>query len=254
MEIREGRHEYKDSNGTVLEGLLAYPAGADKTGEKYPCVLVHHAFAGITEHEEEKTRELAHLGYIAFAPDCYGKGVKGNTREECFALLKPMVADRRGILKDRLFTGLNFVKNLSYVDSAKIGSIGFCFGGLCALDLSRYNCGISAAVSFHGSLDPLPPLDKTPAEETEPIKSSIMICHGDADTHIPVEKAVAIMEELRNRKTDFQFISYANAKHAFTEIKWENCDIPGIGYDEKACRRSWNQTLYHLNEILRGKK
>uniref|UniRef100_A0AC34GNN5 Dienelactone hydrolase domain-containing protein n=1 Tax=Panagrolaimus sp. ES5 TaxID=591445 RepID=A0AC34GNN5_9BILA len=189
MEIKEGRHEYKDSNGTVLEGLLIYPASADKTGEKFPVVLVHHAFAGITEHEEEKTRELAQLGYVAFAAD-----------------------------------------------------------------LSRYNCGIAAAVSFHGSLDPLPPLENLPKEETEPIKSSIMICHGDADTHIPVEKAVAIMEELRNRQTDFQFISYANAKHAFTEIKWDKCDIPGIGYDEKACRRSWNQTLYHLDEILREKK
>jgi dienelactone hydrolase len=254
MEIEEGRYDYKDSNGNVFEGFLAHPVGAEKTGKKYPCVLVHHAFAGITEHEEEKTRELAHLGYIAFATDCFGKGIKGNTKEECFALLKPMVADRRGILKARLFAGLDFVKNLSYVDSTKIGSIGFCFGGACALDLSRYNCGISAAVSFHGSLDPLPPLETTPKEETEPIKSSIMICHGDADTHIPVEKAVAIMEELRNRKTDFQFISYANAMHAFTEIKFKNSDMPGIGYDEKASRRSWNQALFHLDEILRGKK
>uniref|UniRef100_A0A914Z1T8 Dienelactone hydrolase domain-containing protein n=1 Tax=Panagrolaimus superbus TaxID=310955 RepID=A0A914Z1T8_9BILA len=252
--MKEERREYKDSNGNVFEGFLAYPNGADNSDKKLPVVLVHHAFAGITEHEEEKTRELARLGYVAFATDCFGKGIKGNTKEECFALLKPMVGDRRGILKDRLFAALDFVKNLSYVDSTKIGSIGFCFGGLCALDLSRYNCGISAAVSFHGSLDPLPSLENPPTEETEPIKSSIMICHGDADTHIPVEKAVAIMEELRNRQTDFQFISYANAKHAFTEIKFDNCGIPGIGYDEKACRRSWNQTLYHLNEILRGKK
>ena len=178
--------------------------------------MVFHAFAGITEHEEEKTRELARLGYVAFAADCYGKGVRGTTREENFALLKPLVDDRRGVLKARLDAALKQVKSLPYVDVTKIGALGFCFGGLCCLDLARFNVGVAAAISFHGSFDPLPPSDS--GEETEPITSSVMICHGDADTHIPVEKAVAIMAELRNRQTDFQFISYANAKHAFTEI------------------------------------
>jgi dienelactone hydrolase len=253
MEIKEERSDYKDSTGLIFEGLLAHPIEAEKSGKKYPAVLVVHAFAGITEHEEEKTRELAKLGYISFAVDCFGKGVKGNTKEECFALLKPLVADRRGSLKTRLFAALNFVKSLPYVDSGKIASIGFCFGGACSLDLSRYNA-IAAAVSFHGSFDPLPTLDSIPDDENDPIKTSIMICHGDADSHIPIEKALAIQEELRKRETDFQFISYANAQHAFTEIKFANSDMPGIKYDEKAARRSWSQALYHLDEILRGKK
>lgn len=192
-------------------------SGADKTSEKFPAVIVNHAFYGIVEHEEHSTRELARLGYVAFAADVYGKGIRGKSREENYELIKPLIADRRGVLKSRLMAGLDVVKKLPYVDETKIGAIGYCFGGLCVLDLARFNAGLAAVVSFHGSLDPLPPLDTPLEEESAPITTSVMICHGDADVHIPVEKAVAIMEELRNRKTDFQFISYANAKHAFTD-------------------------------------
>uniref|UniRef100_A0AC34RSV9 Dienelactone hydrolase domain-containing protein n=1 Tax=Panagrolaimus sp. JU765 TaxID=591449 RepID=A0AC34RSV9_9BILA len=92
-QIIKKRVEYTDSEGTVLEGFLVYPAEFETSGKKYPVVTVHHAFAGITEFEEEKTESLAKLGYVGFAADVYGKGVKGETREECFALLKSILAE-----------------------------------------------------------------------------------------------------------------------------------------------------------------
>ena len=219
MTITEKRIEYKDSEGTVLEGLLCYPEGADTTCafKKLPAVTVHHAFAGITEFEEEKTRALAELGYVAFAADVYGKGVKGNTREECFALLRSMIAVRREKLKDRLFTAIKFVQNIPFVDKDKIASIGFCFGGLCCLDLARYNAPVKGVVSYHGTLTAPEPLDEVPEDEKGPILPSVTVCHGDADPHIPFEKTVEFMNEFRARSADFQFIHYANAQHAFTE-------------------------------------
>lgn len=56
------------------------------------------------------------------------------------------------------------------------------------MDLARYNLGLAAVVSFHGGLEPIP--DAQPPEMLEPIKTSILVCHGDADTHIPVEKVL----------------------------------------------------------------
>lgn len=65
--------------------------------------------------------------------------------------------------------------------------IGFCFGGMCALDIARINVpGVLVAVSFHGSLDPL--ADQPNPEKEPNIEASVLVCHGDADTHIPQEQ------------------------------------------------------------------
>jgi len=117
---------------------------------------------------------------------------------------------------------------------------------MCALDMARINCGIRAAVSFHGSFGQLP--DQPNPEELEPIKASVLICHGDADTHVPTEQCLNMMKELRARKADWQFISYGNAKHGFTEPSLANSTREGIGYDEKAAKRSFAVMIALLKE------
>lgn len=73
----------------------------------------------------------------------------------------------------------------------QIGVIGYCFGGMCALDLARINAeGVKAVVSFHGTLLPLP--DDKP-EEQPAINASILAAHGDADTHISQEQVRLIV-------------------------------------------------------------
>ena len=71
----------------------------------------------------------------------------------------------------------------------KIAVIGYCFGGLCALDLARINApNLVAAVSFHGVFTPLP--DQPKPEEEAQIRASVLICHGDVDSHIPAEQVL----------------------------------------------------------------
>ncbi|KHJ98677.1 carboxymethylenebutenolidase [Oesophagostomum dentatum] len=148
-------------------------------------------------------------GFVALAADVYGKGKRGANFEENFALMKPMLEDRNGLLKTRLLAAVEAVKNLPEIDPEMIGAIGYCFGGLCALDLARHNFGLRAAVSFHGTLTPLPDTELTP------ISTSVQVHHGDADIHIktPINE---FMEEMRQRKADWSFTSYGNAEHAFT--------------------------------------
>jgi dienelactone hydrolase len=43
-------------------------------------------------------------------------------------------------------------------------------------------------------------------------------------------------------------VTYANALHAFTNPDADSFKIPGIGYNEKAARRSWNEMQYFFNE------
>lgn len=124
---------------------------------------------------------------------------------------------------------LNFVKSLPNVDPKKvmmveiqpllfsfqISSIGFCFGGLCSIDLARINSGICGAVSFHGVFNPID--GETDFDKMDPIEAKLLIAHGDTDDHVNPQ-VDAFIEELRARKADFQFIRYANAPHGFTMI------------------------------------
>ncbi|KAK6042552.1 carboxymethylenebutenolidase [Cooperia oncophora] len=125
--------------------------------------------------------------------------------------MKPLVADRMGLLKKRLLAAVEAIRSLPEVDPERIGAIGYCFGGLCALDLARHNFGLKAAVSFHGTLTPIP------EAELVPMTASIQVHHGDADSHIPAAAVNDFMQEMRTRKADWSLTSHGNAEHGFTE-------------------------------------
>lgn len=73
------------------------------------------------------------------------------------------------------------------IRAVQIAVIGYCLGGMCALDVARLNVdGVRAAVSFHGTYTP--PSDHEQADKQKPIKASVLICHGDADSHITSEQ------------------------------------------------------------------
>ena len=80
---------------------------------------------------------MARLGYVGFAADLYGAGNRATTKEEATALMTPLVEDRAGELKRRLLASLDAMKRHDLVDASRTAVIGYCFGGLCAIDLAR---------------------------------------------------------------------------------------------------------------------
>jgi cbb3-type cytochrome oxidase subunit 3 len=68
---------------------------------------------------------LFQLGFLAFAADVYGKGKRGTTREENYALMKPYRENRSTLLKNRLLAALNYVKSLDFVDPTKVRKRSF---------------------------------------------------------------------------------------------------------------------------------
>jgi dienelactone hydrolase len=130
--MREQYVEYRDGE-SLLEGFLCYDEA--QPGPR-PTVLINHAWGGRDEFVERKARRLAWQGYACFALDNFGKGRRGATTEECSALITPFMKDRAMLLK-RMRAGLTTVKGMPIVDARRIAVMGFCFGGLCALDLAR---------------------------------------------------------------------------------------------------------------------
>jgi dienelactone hydrolase len=147
MTILSNTVSYLDGDA-VLEAFFAYD---DAVSGRRPAVLINHAWGGRDDFVADKAKKLAELGYLGFALDMYGKGVRGSGPEENAGLMQPFMQDRR-MLQRRMEAALAAVKLMPWTDDGRIAAIGFCFGGLCALDLARSGADIKGVVSFHGLL------------------------------------------------------------------------------------------------------
>ena len=227
-------------DGDVL--LEAFFAFDDSLSGRRPAVLINHTWAGRDDFVAEKAKKLAALGYVGFAVDMYGKGVLGSSPEENAKLMQPFM-DNREMLQKRMQAALYAVKLLPWVDDSKIAAMGFCFGGLCSLDLARTGADLKGVVSFHGLLG-------APGNtQGNAIKAKILALHGHDDPMGPVEQVLAFQQEMTKAGADWQFHTFGHTMHAFTNPVANNPDF-GTVYQPDADRRSWLAMESFLTEIF----
>lgn len=231
---------YKHSD-VGLEGYLAYD---DAVRGKRPGVIVVHAWTGLDAYTKRRTEQLAELGYIAFAIDMYGKGVKAKDAEGAARLAGIYRADRR-LMRSRANAGLEVLKKHTLTDAKRIAAIGYCFGGGVALELARSGADIAGVVSFHGNLDTPNP------EDAKNIKGEVLVLHGAADPIVPIDQVIAFQDEMRKANVDWQMVIYGGAVHAFTNPESGDDPSRGVAFNEKADRRSWEAMKMFFAEIFK---
>jgi dienelactone hydrolase len=239
MSIQTREIEYFHA-GVRLLGLLAWD---DALSGPRPAVMVSHAWVGRDALACGKAAALAELGYVGFALDMYGNAHLGQSVEENSRLIEPFMQDRV-FLQQRMQAALAALRLQAEVDSARIAAIGFCFGGLCALDLARTGADLRGVVSFHGLL--IPP----PNTQGMKIPAKILALHGYDDPMVPPQQVLAFAEELTAAGADWQIHAYGGTVHAFTNPR---ANDPGFGtvYNESADRRSWQSMGNFLAEVLK---
>ncbi|HUJ90306.1 MAG TPA: dienelactone hydrolase family protein, partial [Syntrophorhabdales bacterium] len=146
--------EYKDGDAT-LEGYLGFD---DAVKGKRPGVLVIHDWMGVGPYVEKRVGQLAALGYVAFAADIYGKGVRPKSMEEAADLANRYKADR-ALMRSRARAGLKALQANTVADTKRMAAIGYCFGGTAVLELARDGADVAGLVSFHGGLQTPTPDD-----------------------------------------------------------------------------------------------
>jgi dienelactone hydrolase len=166
-------------DGLALESFVASATGAGPR----PTVLLFPNFLGLDHVDDENAARLVALGYTAFGCDLYGKGNRAATREEGAALMLPL-RDNRPLLQARMTHLLEVARQQPEVDAARVAAVGFCFGGLCVLDLARSGADLRGAASFHGLFTPPPNL---PAPR---IGTRVAVYHGWADALVPPEDGI----------------------------------------------------------------
>jgi dienelactone hydrolase len=241
-ELKRETIEYKDGP-TVLEGFLVYD---DAVGSRRPGVLVVHDWMGLGPESNARVRceMLARLGYVAFAADMYGKGVRPKNRDEASAEAGKFYKDR-SLFRTRAGIALSYLKSHALVDTNRVAAIGYCYGGTSVLELARSGVVLAGVVSFHGVLS------ATSAGDAKNIKGKVLALHGADDPYVPADQVAAFEKEMTDAKVDWQLVKYSGAVHAFTNPSAGNDPSAGAAYNESADRRSWIAMKDFFDEILK---
>ena len=222
---------------TILEGVLAYD---DLPSAPRPGVLVVHEWKGLGEYATRRAEQLAQLGYVAFAVDMYGKGVRAKDHTEA-AALSGIYRNDRGLMRGRILAALETLQKNPLVDRERIAAIGYCFGGTTVLELARSGADVLGVASFHGALDTPNP------EDAEQIKGKVLVLQGGSDPYTR-DQVPAFEQEMKQAGADYRLIIYEGAVHSFTVPEAGNDKSTGAAYDEDADKRSWEA----LREFLKG--
>lgn len=229
MPISTKSFEYQDGDQTCI----GYVAWDESYADPKPAVLINHAWGGLDDFAKDKAVQMAALGYIGVALDNYGDGVTPETIDDKSAKMGPLKEDRAKLLK-RLTAGYEAAAALDMVDETMMAVMGFCFGGLCTLDMARAGLDLKAAISFHGLLDP-------PGLKKAEIKADVLVCHGWEDPMAPPETVVALGAELASADCDWTLMAFGNTKHAFMVPEADNDEL-GLKYNKYAETQAWMAT------------
>jgi dienelactone hydrolase len=239
-EIRTTDFEYRHDD-VVLQGYFAYD---DAIRGKRPGVLIIHEWMGLGDYEKGRARQLAAEGYVAFAMDMYGKGIRPATAEEAGKQASIYRSDR-ALMRQRAALSIEQLKEHRLTDPTRVAAIGYCFGGGAALELARSGADVSGVVCLHGNLDTPNPGD------AGNIKGRVLVLHGADDPFVPKESIEGFQQEMRNAGVDWQMVYYSNAVHAFTNPASGNDNSRGAAYNEKADKRSYRAMIDFFDELFK---
>lgn len=230
--------EYKSGDKT-FEGFVAYDDA--KKGSR-PGVMIVHNWLGVTAETESKAIETAKLGYVAFAGDIYGKGIRPANMDEA-SKLATSYKTNIPLLRERALLALEELKKQPNVNAKKLFVSGYCFGGTTALEVARSGADILGAISFHGGLG-------TPnTSDAKNIKAQILVNHGAIDPFVKPEEIQAFHKEMNDAKVNYQFNEYSGAVHSFTDKSVGDDISKGQAYNAQADRRSWEAYKDFLAEL-----
>ncbi len=244
LKIKTREIEYTAADGSTLIGYFAAP----ETAEAVPGILVAPEWWGRNAYIEQRARELAEHGYAALAIDMYGAKKTTETASQASEWMM-QTFEKPETLVVRARAGLDTLAQQPEVNAAKLGAIGFCYGGKVTLELARSGADLKAAATFHGIL-----AAQTPAQPGQ-VKAEILVLHGQADSMVSLEDVATFRKEMENAGVQYEVLIFEGAKHGFSNpladvrAKANNVDL---GYNAAAEKQGLDAMYQLLQRRLKG--
>ena len=225
---------------TVMVGDHPMPVyRAQPKGKKHlPIILVVSEIFGVHQHIADIARRFAKLGYLALAPDLFGRQGDPTKYTSIPDLLKNLIAK---VPDEQVMNDLDACEAWAYRnggDTSRIGITGFCWGGRITWLYAAHNPKVKAGVAWYGRLvgdkNALQP--SYPADIAASLKVPVLGLYGGKDDGIPLSSVDAMRTALTKGSSGSEIVVYPEAGHAF------NADYRP-SYVESAARDGWKRCL-----------
>jgi carboxymethylenebutenolidase len=223
------------SLGVDIPAYRAFPA----QGGPFPTVVVIQEIFGVHEHIKDVVRRLAKAGYYAIAPELYARQGDPSKIDDVGKLISDIVSKVPDAqVSSDVDNTIAFAKASGKGDTAKLGIIGFCWGGRQVWLQCARNPAIKAAAVFYGPLggkpDELHP--KTVLDVIKDVKTPVIGAYGGADPGIPQDQVEAARAALKAAGAPSEINVYPDAPHGF------NADYRP-SYRKEAAQEAWSKAL-----------
>jgi dienelactone hydrolase len=212
--IKETPIAYSDGE-TTMKGFVVYDTA--RKGKR-PGIVMVHEWWGITPHIHNEARRLTRQGYTVFIADMYGNGKTADNPKDAGALAGGVMKDAK-VMEARFDAAREQLAKQPTVDPARIGAVGYCFGGAVVINMARAGADLDGVVGFHASLGL-----NTPAPAPGTVKAKVLVLNGADDPFVKQEQYKALAADFDAAKADYRVIEYPGAVHAFT-----NPDATALG-------------------------
>ena len=239
----------------VLEQPVEFPGAGGETpahlyapegGGRRPGVLVLHTSAGPGPNVEAFARRLATEGFVTLTPDLFNLHEFGP--EGRF--------DHPLVLKD-VEGAVAFLKDHPRVDPARLGVVGYSFGGRMAILAAAAHPELKAAVVYYAvasfqALATERPVDDSArrsrplTERVRSIRAAVLIHHGGADGRVPVQQGEILHRALLGAGKASSLHVYPGADHLFNFSLGPDATT----HHPEVDALSWERTLAFLRRHL----
>lgn len=224
---------YGNSSGYIVSPLI--DNGSNTTSQLLPAVVMIHEWWGLNENIKDMANELAKQGYVVLAADMYS-GQVATTPDQAMQLVGSVTENPSEAIAN-LQAAVRYLGSLENVNSSRIASLGWCFGGGQSLQLAlntEAENPLAATVLYYGD----PVIDE---QELTKIKWPVLGIFGDQDESIPVENVTKFEQALNSTGIPNEIYIYEGVGHAFANPSGDN-------YAPEETRDAWEKTLAFLKK------
>jgi carboxymethylenebutenolidase len=248
LSSNEGNSESELQNKSVnyygsSSGYLVYPTSSSSNAttieaqqQKLPAVVMIHEWWGLNDNIKDMANELASEGYVVLAADLFNREVAtdpNRARE-----LSSSVGDSPEQAITNLQSAVQYLGSLPNVNSSRIASLGWCFGGGQSLQLALNSDQkpLAATILYYGNL-------VNDTNELSKIKWPVLGIFGDQDQSISVESVNQFEQALNQTGITNEIYIYPGVGHAFANPSGDN-------YAPEETADAWQKTLAFLNKYV----
>lgn len=229
----------------VADGKIpAYRAMPDKAG-MFPTILVIQEIFGVHEHIQDLCRRLAKLGYYAIAPELFARQGDVSKMSDISQIMKDVVSKvpDAQVMSD-LDATVAFAKASKHANTARLGAIGFCWGGRTVWMYAAHNSSLKAGVAYYGLIEGMKTEGLRPADPIDigaKLTVPVLGMYAGLDTFIKPESVSNMEKQVQQSSSGSQIVVFPNVDHGF------NADYRPT-YNRAAATYSWKLATEWLKD------